>query len=235
VADEAVTVKRYGRSARLAKKIQTSIEGYKIDIGGSSPWRYERGSFIRQVDAFNCGPIACVKILEMFALATHVELESGYQMGRLRLVVKEYWERFVGRLDNDLIIQVQELWQAGATESMATTSQAATVISSAPTESEDYLCSLCYSDDPHMDVLRLTFCQDTVHQKCFVAHLMNFSTQCPYCCVVVDDISKVLDQPSIDRSRPRTMVEVGTLESPKKGDVCLTDSATGQVTTTPAP
>ncbi len=238
VPDKAVTVKRHGQSSRSAMKSQKSIEGYQIEIG-SSPWRYERGSFIRQVDAFNCGPVACVKILEMFALATHVDLESGYQMGRLRLVVKQYMERFVSRLNSDLIIQVRELRQACATESMATSSQAATVISAAATASEkaeidpNYLCSLCYCDAPHMDVLRLTCCQNTVHRQCFIAQLMNFITQCPYCRAVVDDIAPVLDLPSIDRSS--TIVEVGTMEPPNKGDVRLTNSPTGQVTTTPAP
>jgi hypothetical protein len=203
VPDKAVTVKRHGRSSRSAKGSQKSIEEYQIEIG-SSPWRYERGTFIRQVDGFNCDPIACVKILEMFCLATHVDLELGYQMGRLRPVVKQYWERFVSRLNSDLIIRVRELRQACATESTATSSQAATIISATAQASEkaeidtNYLCSLC-CDSPHMDVLRLTCCQNT-HRQCFIAHLMNFSTQCPYCRAVVDDIAPVLELPFIDRS-----------------------------------
>ena len=100
VPDEAVTVKKHGQ---LAKGSHTSIEGYQIEIG-SSPWRYERGTFLCQVDGYNCGPIACVKILEMFSLATRDDLALGYQMGRLRPVTKQYWERFVSRLSSDLII-----------------------------------------------------------------------------------------------------------------------------------
>ncbi len=92
VPDKAVTMKKHGRSARSAKGSQKSIEGYQIEIG-SSPWRYERGTFILQVDGFNCGPIACVKILEMFGLATHVDLELGYQMGTLRPVAKQSTEQ----------------------------------------------------------------------------------------------------------------------------------------------
>ena len=29
-------------------------------------WRLERGSFLHQSDGNNCGPIACLKIMELF-------------------------------------------------------------------------------------------------------------------------------------------------------------------------
>jgi hypothetical protein len=47
-----------------------SINGYTIIFQGSKDkvWKLERGEFIKQVDGYNCGPIACLNILEQFSL-----------------------------------------------------------------------------------------------------------------------------------------------------------------------
>ncbi len=47
-----------------SRQPKMSIEGYKLTLG-SNMWRFERGHFIKQMDLFNCGPIACTKIMEM--------------------------------------------------------------------------------------------------------------------------------------------------------------------------
>ncbi len=44
-----------------------SIEGYNLTVG-SKEWRFKRGHFVKQTDPFNCDPIACTKIMEMFHL-----------------------------------------------------------------------------------------------------------------------------------------------------------------------
>ncbi len=205
IPDKAVYVKRPGW---LAKGSRKSIDGYQFEIGSSrsSPWRYKRGNFIRQVDGFNWGPIACVKILEMFGLATRDDLVLGYQMGRLHLVMKQYWECFMDKCNKDMIIWVRELHPLSAPpESTATSSQAGMVISAAAKASSNaeidpnYLC-FCYCNSPDMDILCLECCLNTVHRLCHIAHLMNFM-QCPYCCAVVDNIASFLECPSIPRSR----------------------------------
>ena len=57
-----------------------SIEGYRLTLGIEDYWRFERGHFIKQLDSFNCGPIACVKILEMFHLTTKYEVNLAVQI-----------------------------------------------------------------------------------------------------------------------------------------------------------
>ena len=166
IPDKPVDVQKPGRVTKGSRK---SIEGYKIDFIGSSPWRYKRGHFIRQVDGFNCGPIACVKILEMFGLAIRDDLWLGYQMGRLRQVVKQYWERFINRCSKDMSIRVRELHAISQpAESTSTSPQAPkTVISAAATVSSNaeidpnHIC-FCYCDSTDMDILRLECCQNTL-------------------------------------------------------------------------
>ncbi len=72
-----------------------SIEGYKLMVG-IHEWRFERGHFVKQTDPFNCGPIACTKIMEMFHLISAYEVKLVHAMNGIRKLVLEHWTRFVG-------------------------------------------------------------------------------------------------------------------------------------------
>jgi hypothetical protein len=48
-----------------SRKPQEYVNGYDIIIA-MQKWQLERGSFLHQSDGNNCGPIACLKIMELF-------------------------------------------------------------------------------------------------------------------------------------------------------------------------
>jgi len=53
------------------RKPKAVINGYAITfpkqpVSDSENWRLERGQFIHQTDGFNCGPIACLKMMDLF-------------------------------------------------------------------------------------------------------------------------------------------------------------------------
>jgi hypothetical protein len=60
-------------------------------------WRFERGHFIKQLDSFNCGPIACMKILEMFHLTSDYEVNLAYRTNSVRYVVAAEWKKIIQR------------------------------------------------------------------------------------------------------------------------------------------
>ena len=66
-----------------------SIEGYRLTLGIEDSWRFERGHFIKQLDTFNCGPIACMKILEMFHLTSEYEVNLAYRTNSIRDMVAD--------------------------------------------------------------------------------------------------------------------------------------------------
>jgi hypothetical protein len=70
-----------------------SIEGYTLTIGNMDQWRFERGHFIKQLDTFNCGPIACMKMLEMFHLTSDFEVNLAYRTNSIRYVVAAEWKK----------------------------------------------------------------------------------------------------------------------------------------------
>ena len=85
-----------------------SIKGYQLTLGIHDEWRFERGHFIKQTDPYNCGPIACTKILEMFHLALMHEVKLSYAINAIRILVAENWRKFIHRSEQDLILRVRE-------------------------------------------------------------------------------------------------------------------------------
>jgi hypothetical protein len=55
----------------------------------------ERGHFIKQLDPFNCGPIACMKILEIFHLTSNYEVKVAYATNGILDLVAENWRNFI--------------------------------------------------------------------------------------------------------------------------------------------
>jgi hypothetical protein len=83
-------------------------QGYLLSFNVSQQWRLERGHFVRQLEGYNCGPIACTKILEVFGLVTEFEVNNAYGLGTIRNLVTEQWNRFLVRCTNDLVIRIQQ-------------------------------------------------------------------------------------------------------------------------------
>ncbi len=63
---------------------------------------------MKQVDTFNCGPIACLKILEIYNLTTLYEVNLAYQTHSIRTLVIREWEWLVAQCNNNLILVVRE-------------------------------------------------------------------------------------------------------------------------------
>ncbi len=60
------------------------------------------------MDPFNCGPIACTKILEMFHLTSAYEVKLAYDTNGIHNLVTEHWRCFVHRCEQDLLVRVRE-------------------------------------------------------------------------------------------------------------------------------
>ncbi len=77
-ADTAV-VELVGRS----RKPQPSVNGYDIIIA-MQKWQLQIGYFLYQLDGNNCGPIACVKIMELFHA---IDVEEAHEVYKKRTFV----------------------------------------------------------------------------------------------------------------------------------------------------
>ncbi len=101
-ADEPST-SNVGRS----RHPQKAIHGYSLFLGLEER-RLERGEFIKQVNTFNCGPIACMKIHEIYELTTLYEVNLAYNTNSIWSFVINEWTWLVAHCNNDLILRVRE-------------------------------------------------------------------------------------------------------------------------------
>ena len=194
-----------------------SIQRYSLAFG-LDKWRFERGDFVKQVDSFNCGPIACTKILEMFKLATEYEVKIAYHMNALRTLMMNKWKRFVTRFNDNLIVCVRERIPLRTTfaedgdlvlptrNSSLLTATIDPVIAAAAAASAEapmdnvQLCFRC-CDSANMELIIILCYKQFIHWQCLLAHI-GVSSQCCYCRRAITDIATVLQYPTVDRSQP---------------------------------
>jgi len=192
-----------------------SIEGYRLTLGIEDSWRFERGHFINQLDTFNCGPIACMKILEMFHLTSEYEVNLAYRTNSIRDMVADEWRKFIQRSQQDLVVRVRERLilctpvaddtdivlplhtSRSTTHILGNPVIAAAARASAQAEIDPHTLCFCYCDSSDMELVRLTCCQQTIHRQCVLAYLC-INSQCPYCKAHLQHAS-VLELPTIDR------------------------------------
>jgi len=70
------------------------VNGSTIFINGVK-WRLIRGTFVVQSDGFNCGPIACLKVMQLFSRIDTATAVNCYGKASIRNLVFEEWEKMV--------------------------------------------------------------------------------------------------------------------------------------------
>ncbi len=198
-------------STRQATKC---VMGYTLTLDYVK-WRLERGNLVQQTDGFNCRPIACLKILELFSWVTTQDDRLAYSTNSIRHMVVEQWQLLLSACNHDLLVRVCEHLlllephpeEGDIVDVPAKNTQinplvnslvaaAAATLAKSPIASMD-IC-FCCADEPTMELIVLVRCKKTLHKQCVLASL-GMSSQCVYCRAVLD-IAKVLDYPVIDRS-----------------------------------
>jgi hypothetical protein len=148
---------------------QKAIHGYSL-ILGLEEWRLGRGDFIKLVNTFNCGPIACMKILEIYKLTTSYELQLAYSTNSIWSLVINEWTCLVAQCNNDLLLHVREcipLLESWPKDGETTTAPrrtyptidaavaAAAAASADAPEAEMDIC-FCCCDSLAMELIRVT-------------------------------------------------------------------------------
>jgi hypothetical protein len=66
-----------------SRKPKSSVNGYDIIIA-MQKWQLERGYFLHQSDGNNCGPIACMMIMDLFNVIDVEEAREVYKKKNIR-------------------------------------------------------------------------------------------------------------------------------------------------------
>jgi hypothetical protein len=138
-----------------SRKPKPSLNGYDIIIA-MQKWQLERGYFLHQSDGNNCGPIACMKIMELFHAIDVEEAHKVYEKKNICRFVMAEWDRLELCCSNDLPVPVSEKLIDGSFE----------------------LCFCCV-DSPSMEVIIFHAARpvytDTVFSKLFKTTINVFT------------------------------------------------------------
>jgi len=74
---------------------------------GDEIWTMRNKYFHRQKDAFNCGPIACLKVMEIFGIIDEGEIENiRERKGGYRVVVMSHFRDLIQRWNKHLMVEM---------------------------------------------------------------------------------------------------------------------------------
>ena len=74
----------------------------KVLFYDSKPWSIRLTSFITQVDGYNCGAIACLKLMEIYKVITLDEIRVSLKS--YRTLVFDHHSRMMDELSQQLIV-----------------------------------------------------------------------------------------------------------------------------------
>jgi hypothetical protein len=177
------------------------VEGMSL-ILGSDTWRYTRGQFLTQTDGFNCGPIACAKILELFGVADYKNLCIEHEFNGLRKMVQELWKQFLRASEQDVLVRVVERTQLRSSQLndvvVPNPKVAAAAAASADAKIDLHQLCFCYSDAPSMVLVQMECCKQTVHRVC-LDRALSVNSKCPYCRAVIVDFVGIQELQEVNR------------------------------------
>jgi len=96
-------------SESVPSEIGTNLEQtLEIQFGQEAPWTVKNQLFTEQSDGYNCGPIACLKVMEVFGYIDKGEVEIISQLpGGYRDIVMNKFAELVSKYDSVLVVETQ--------------------------------------------------------------------------------------------------------------------------------
>jgi hypothetical protein len=71
------------------------------------PWNVEHDLILKQADGINCGPIACLKVLEIYGLIAENSIQDiAHQQFGYRGVTMDFYVNFISKYKHDLQFNV---------------------------------------------------------------------------------------------------------------------------------
>jgi len=105
------TLKKYSLQSIYAEPAVTCHRGsqgkgdevMEIDfMDDNAPWHVEHDPILKQADGFNCGPIACLKVLEIYGLIEENSIgDIAHQQYGYRGVAMTFYEKFIEKYKQD--------------------------------------------------------------------------------------------------------------------------------------
>ena len=102
--DYAISALRRIRKISPEETFECKPDGmgaYYLTFECSRMWRLQSGEFMKQLDHYNCGPLACSKVIEIFGIVPIPEIKKAYDCDGVRRLVVNTWKLFKEKCNED--------------------------------------------------------------------------------------------------------------------------------------
>lgn len=147
---------------------------YQGAEGNDESWAIRNDKKIQQRDTYNCGPIACVKIMELYQCNGYKIIDHNViDVSCYRQIVINEFKRLLSRFNNDLILSFK-------TDVLDLTHNDDSVENTRAS-----VDCFCHDHHPEMKVVEVPCCKKILHVECLVTNF-EISAQCPFCRALID-------------------------------------------------
>ena len=101
------TVKNGRNRTTVSRIMQISFTSDIDPDQAWADWTVFNDTSIRQVDGINCGPIACIKVMEAFGILGPGSLSAIAEKDAYRMVVMNYYKKCISKYKNDIFLEVR--------------------------------------------------------------------------------------------------------------------------------
>jgi hypothetical protein len=147
------------------------------DANDGSKWRWaikRASTFITQRNGYDCGPIACAKLLKIYGRWP----ANNKPPGGLRKFVVESFKALLERNDAHFCISVPVIELQDSDEDNALITNAAS--KSIASDSRN-TCMICWSDmEEESQTVKMNCCETTIHAVC-IGNWLSSNPTCPFC------------------------------------------------------
>ncbi len=155
------------------------MEVRKIAISedNSNFWTVESDIKIQQNDTYNCGTIACIKVMVLFRSPEDELFDpTMHDIGTYRHIVMDAFKHLVARFSGDLNVTVRTT-KSDLTIPPQLTKKADEMTSDPPPPDLD---CFFFAHSSGMEVIEMICCKKKLHVVCMIQQHENYG-RCPYC------------------------------------------------------
>lgn len=180
-----------------AKLIRRNNTAVTMIFGQSAPWTVFLLPFLEQFDGNSCGPIACLKLMEIYRVITAKEIKASDKS--YREIVFNHQARMVTNLNSELLVTERVKKEDICRDT-------------------DVICLCVNPRHTAIDKMVQNCCNVAFHSQC-LAHHFTTSDRCPYCmskCMSTPTQTPSMNLPTEKATATTSMNDIVREESVRK-------------------
>jgi hypothetical protein len=184
--------------------------GMEEDMREGTFWFVWNDLKSQQNDTYNCGPIACMKVMELYDCSEFKIIDHSMSgtVHWYRSIVMDKFKQLVRKFNDELTVSLR----VDLLDVISPSKDNSAHETKVPKEIPEDLDCFCYDHHDKMEIIAMACCRKKVHKTCLEKLLENFA-RCAYCKALIDPKKAFIDVVCLKPKSNRLDAEIEINES----------------------